>query len=545
MHSLEDIFRHQTQLEAERSNFNTLWQEVSERVLPDHSWFTTNERQQGQKNTYRQYDSTAQIAAERHASAIDSLMTPRGSKWHRIIASNQELNEDDEVREYFDRVEEVLFRERYSPGADFAGQCHDVYLSGGVFGNAALFVEDRIGGGLRYRSIPLAELFFSVDSWGIVDTIHRKFKLTAKAAFDRYGDTLPEQIKKCVDKEPLRKFEFLHCIKPNPDRKGILGPRSMKFVSYELTCDPKQMLVEKGYNSWPCPVYRYQIMPGEWYGRGWAAQILPEIKMLNTARRAIIKGAEKVVNPPLLLHDEGGLAVGSAGRGMTPDLTPGGLNYYGVSAEGRPLILPLQTGARVDIGLEMLQAMQSVINDAALISLFQILVDAPQMTAFEVKARMQEKGQLLAPTVGRAQSEFLGKLIDREIDILARQNLLPPMPDVLVEAEGEYRVEYDSPLNRLQKMEEINAVDIWLQGLAPLIQIAPQIADNIDFDELARHRGRTVGVPEKIIANLDVVAAIRKAKAQQEQAQMMAAQAPGLAGAVKDVAEAGAIARGA
>ena len=545
MHSIEDIFRHQTQLEAERSNFNTLWQEVSERVLPDHGWFTVNERTQGQKNTYRQYDSTAQIAAERHASAIDSLMTPRGSKWHRIIASNQDLNEDDEVREYFDRVEEVLFRERYSPGADFAGQCHDVYLSGGVFGNAALFVDERLGGGLRYRSIPLAELFFSVDAWGLVDATHRKFKLTAKAAFDRYGDLLPEQIKKVVDKEPLRKFEFLHCIKPNMDRKGILGPRSMKYISYELCVEPKALLKEGGYESWPCPVYRYQIMPGEWYGRGWAAQILPEIKMLNSARKAIIKGAEKVVNPPLLLHDDGGLAVGSSGKGMTPDLTPGGLNYYGVSAEGRPLIQPLQTGARVDIGLEMLQAMQAVVNDAALISLFQILVDAPQMTAFEVKARMQEKGQLLAPTVGRAQSEFLGKLIDREIDILARQNLLPPMPDALVEAQGEYRVEYDSPLNRLQKMEEVNAVDIWLQGLAPLIQIAPQIADNIDADELARHRARVLGVPEKILANRDVIAQMRDARAQQQQAQMMATQAPGLAGAVKDVAEAGAIARGA
>jgi hypothetical protein len=229
---------------------------------------------------------------------------------------------------------------------------------------------------------------------------------------------------------------------------------------------------------------------------------------------------------------------------MTPNLTPGGLNYYGISAEGRPMIQPLQTGARIDIGLEMLQAMQSVINDAALINLFQILVDAPQMTATEVRARMQEKGQLIAPTVGRAQSEFLGKLIEREIDILARQNMLPPMPDVLMEAQGEYRVEYDSPLNRLQKIEEVQAVDVWLQGLAPLVQLAPEILDNVDTDELARHRARTMGVPEKILTNLDVVQERRKARAQQQQAQQMAASAPGLAGAVKDVAEAGAIARG-
>jgi hypothetical protein len=118
------------------------------------------------------------------------------------------------------------------------------------------------------------------------------------------------------------------------------------------------------------------------------------------------------------------------------------------------------------------------------------------------------------------------------------------MPEALVEAQGEYRVEYDSPLNRLQKIEEVQAVDVWLQGIAPLVQLAPQIIDNVDTDELARHRARVMGVPEKILANKDVVDATRQQRAKDQQAQQMAAQAPGLAGAVKDVAEAGAIARG-
>jgi len=542
MQSLEDILRHHAQLEAERSNFNLLWQEVADRVLPDHGWFQNQQVTQGEKRTQKQYDSTAMIAAERHASAIDSLMTPRASKWHRITASITDLNDDDEVREYFDRVEEILFRERYSPGADFAGQVHDVYLSGGVFGNAALFVEDRVGGGLRYRSVPLNELYFAVDAWGLVDTVHRQFELTARAAVQRYGEALPGQIVAEADRNPLRKFKFLHCIKPNPD---VIPRNPWRFLSYEIALEPRTMLRQGGYASWPIPVYRYQISPGEWYGRGWACQVLPEIKMLNAARKAIIKGAEKVVNPPLLLHDDGGLSVGTHGKGMTPDLTPGGLNYYGINEDGRPLIQPLVTGARIDIGLEMLRAMQSTINDAALINLFQILVDAPQMTATEVRARMQEKGQLIAPTVGRAQSEFLGRLIDREIDILARQNMLPPMPDALIEAQGEYRIEYDSPLNRLQKIEEVQAVDVWLQGIAPLVQLAPDIVDNVDTDELARHRARVMGVPEKILANRDTMAAQRQARAQAQAAQQAAAAAPDLSAAVKNVAEAGAIARGA
>lgn len=43
-----------------------------------------------------------------------------------------------------------------------------------------------------------------------------------------------------------------------------------------------------------------------------------------------------------------------------------------------------------------------------LVTLFQILTETPQMTAAEVVERTNEKGILLAPTVGRQQSEYLG-----------------------------------------------------------------------------------------------------------------------------------------
>ena len=56
---------------------------------------------------------------------------------------------------------------------------------------------------------------------------------------------------------------------------------------------------------------------------------------------------------------------------------------------------------------------RAAVNDALYIRLFQILVQNPQMTATEVVERTNEKGILLAPTVGRQQSEYLGPLIDR------------------------------------------------------------------------------------------------------------------------------------
>lgn len=88
-----------------------------------------------------------------------------------------------------------------------------------------------------------------------------------------------------------------------------------------------------------------------------------------------------------------------------------------------------------------------------------------------------------------------------------------------MDAAGDYRIEYDGPLSRLMRMEEVQAVERWMAGLVPLAQFRPDLLDNVEFDELALHRGRVLGVPEKIIADRDHVEEIRAARQQQQKAQ--------------------------
>ena len=77
------------------------------------------------------------------------------------------------------------------------------------------------------------------------------------------------------------------------------------------------------------------------------------------------------------------------------------------------------------------------------------------MTATEVIERTTEKGILLAPTVGRQQSEYLGPLIERELDLLAQMRLLDPMPPQLRErAPRIYETVYTSPLSRAARAQE-------------------------------------------------------------------------------------------
>jgi hypothetical protein len=179
---------------------------------------------------------------------------------------------------------------------------------------------------------------------------------------------------------------------------------------------------------------------------------------------------------------------------------------------------------------------RGVINDAFLVTLFQILVDQPQMTATEVLQRAQEKGALLAPTIGRQQSEALGPMIERELAILARAGMLPPMPEELIEAEGEFEIEYDSPLSRAQRSEEALGIQRTIELVSPLAEAQPQLLDNFDIDEVARRAPDVFGV-SWMLRGQEQVQAIRQRRQQQEQAEQALQAAPVAAESVAKIAQ--------
>jgi len=235
-----------------------------------------------------------------------------------------------------------------------------------------------------------------------------------------------------------------------------------------------------------------------------------------------------------LLHDDGVLGTGS----KQVRLTPGGLNYGGVDSHGRPLVVPLQTGARLDITEGMLEKEREVINDAFLVTLFRILVDAPQMTATEALIRSQEKGQLLAPTVGRQQSEMLGPQIHREFNILGRQGYLPALPPILAEAEGEYEIVYESPANRFQRSEELVGIQRTMEMAVPFIEADPNILSIFKPEEIIRLAADINGAPASILRTPDEMEEIQAAQQEQQQQEQMLAGITQAAPAMKDMAQA-------
>lgn len=522
------IFKRYQRMKNTRGTWESHWDEIAERVLPRSAEFT-GDRTAGDKRTQKVFDATSGLALERFAAAVESLLTPRGAKWHTLRASDVDLNQVPEVAGYFDAVENILFHYRYAPRSNFSSQMHESYMSLGAFGTGGVYIDEMATEGFRYRSVHLADLFIAENEHGIIDTVYRRMNCTARQAMLMFPDgSFSKELRDKADDNPDERVELIHVVAPRSDRDASKRTReNMQFGSGYYEVRTKSLIEEGGFNNFPYIISRYVTTSREVYGRSPAMLVLPDIKMLNQMSRVTIRAGEKVVDPPLLIADDGVI--------LPVNTRAGGATFARLDGRQQPPIQPLNTGGRPDIGEDMMERRRRTINDAFLVTLFQILVDSPQMTATEVLQRAQEKGALLAPTVGRQQSEMLGPLIEREIAILADQGLLPPVPEALQDAE--YKIEYVSPLSRAMKSEEGVGILRTLEMVQPIAAVDPSVMDNFDFDEITRVLSDVNGVPQRILKSPEDIDAQRQARAQQQQMQQMLDAAPQAADAALKVSQ--------
>jgi hypothetical protein len=264
--------------------------------------------------------------------------------------------------------------------------------------------------------------------------------------------------------------------------------------------------------------------------------VLADIKSVNEMQKTLLRTGQKIADPPLLLSDDGALTAFN--------MSPSANNYGALGPNGEELVRPLQIGANLPITLEMQQQTRKGINDAFLVTLFQILVESPAMTATEAMLRAQEKGALLAPTMGRQQSEMLGPLIHAELDILAQSGALPPPPQEMRGHPEPFEIDYASPLTRAQQADDGVGILRTLEQAGVLVQSDPAAA--LIFQgkgaEIIRKLADINGMPATLLNTPQEVEALKAQAAQASQLQALLQAAPVAAGAAKNLAQAQALA---
>jgi hypothetical protein len=509
------LVKRKGKLKAQRGTWETHWQDLSNYVLPNSADFSLR-RSKGDKRTTLLYDSTGVHANEMLAAGLHGMLTNPASNWFslRIKDDSQNIGGDFEAKQWLEDTTNAVMAEISAPSVAFPSHIHEYYLSLCSIGTACMFVgEPATREGISFRSIHVDEIFIAENADGIIDTVFRGFKMTVRQIVQKWGEeSLSPRIKRMYEKQEFEKeIDLLHCVYPREDVDRSKKAATMLPVA-SVYIDEKEhhVLAEGGFDEMPYMVSRWAKTVGEVFGRSPAMTALPDIKMLQEIMKTTIKAAQKIVDPPLLVPDDGVLG---------PIRTiPGGLNYYRASSGAR--IEPLLTGGNIGISYEMMTDLRERIRTTFFLDQLQFQ-GAPRMTATEVIERTERTLRLLGPTLGRLQSEFLGPMIERIYGVLSRGGRLPEPPQSV--AEQELRIEYVSPLARAQRQSETQGIMRTLEFIGPIAGMDPQAAQLIKGADTVRHIAELNGVPPMLLKSNEEL--MEEAKAQQEaqaaQQQMM------------------------
>jgi hypothetical protein len=529
---VDDILREFSQYTSARSTTAGHCEEVAQLILPTsrNTFYYQNYNTPGAKKTQQQIDATGALALHRFCGIADSLVTPRNEPWH-ALAGDDYVMKDRASRLYLERTNNILFKERYEANANFSSQNYNNWQSIGAFGNATMFI-DRFDNrwhhgtrGLRYKAVPFGETFYGENHQGKVDRIIRWFRLTAYQAVQKFGrDQLPEALVAPLNQHSPWGYNFLHCVRPRGDGYDpeAWDERRLPFESWYVSIEGRCLMAPpSGYRTFPYAVSRYDQTPGEVYGRGPAMIALPSLKTLNAQKSVFLKQGHRASDPVLLVADDG--AVGM-------NLRPGAINPGTMNQDGKPLVGVLPSGD-IAINEKMMEEERRIIDDIFLVSIFKPLVENPNMTATQVIELVNERGMLVAPTLGRQFTEYVGGMVPRELDLLSEQGLLEPMPPRLREAMGVYEVVDSSPLAKAAKMSKPAGFFRSVEGVREVVNVTgdPSHLDVFDFDTALPEIARLQSVPESWMSDPKQIAEKRRARqqAQQQKAQIdaMPAQA--------------------
>lgn len=544
--TIDRLLQYFEYVEGKRHNWNSYWQDVKDNV-----WVTGGDFNRtttpGEEDSINIYDPTAALGLGKFGSVLESLLTPRNDEWHGLRPSIPELAENKEAKVFFEELTEALFKWRRAPGSGFSSSMHVGYKSLGAYGNQCVNPMPISRGGISYRNVHIGAIHVAVDDRGNIDSIFHKWPMTAMAAHRKWGKLAPESVKEALKEKPYEEQDFLHIVMPRENReRGRPGAKGMKFESWEIGLTDKQFIPVKsavsgklsqsgGFNTLPYIYSRYAVDPAEIYGRGPLMLVLPAVQTSQEQVRTIQIAGQLAVEPQILAMDDNLLSSVDA-DGFS--LVSGSVMAGGLDSRGNPRFKTFENNYKHPMMMDILNLSREQINDALLIDLFQILVENPAMTATEVMIRAQEKGQLITPLVGRQQDELLGPVIARELDILSEQRLLPRMPEVLKEAEGEYDIIYDSTASRMQKEEKIQAVLAGLANVVPLGELDRAASKVPNYEKIARWLLENRQLPPSLINSEDEVAELLQAEAEAQAQQDQMSAVPEMARATKDLADA-------
>ena len=527
MSRADEIVERMSRFESDRSNFDQQYQNCTDYAMPQNNQII-DEHSSGEVKPDL-FDTTAEESNIQLASGLYSYMFPTEGRAFVLEIDDDELTENDDVKQWLEKTTKIIHK--YLISSTFREAFFEFLKSLGVFGTACLYEAKGKKTVINFINYSMRDIYIARDSDGNVDTVYRRFKYTARQAVQEFGlENLGPDIREAYERpaDKNKKFEFIHAVEPRDDRDPQRDdPGNMPFSSEYVSRTEKLLIKTKngadasGYPELPYQVGVFDRDNMEDYGRSPTMKKLPDIRMANRLKRIRVKGWDKMVDPTIMMPDDGSI---------WPLATkPGGVVFYRAGGE-KPEYWEFK-GNLAEINNAINETI-TTIQKGYFVDMFDPLIDKQNMTATEIMARVEQKLRFLIPIIGRLQSGLFNPMIQRVIGILSKQKKLPEMPEEL--SEKEFSVMYLGRIALSLRTLEVEGMTKTLLAFEPLAGMnVIDWLDNIEMDEAFRESWRANGASATWLKDIETRDAERQARADAAAAQAQLDAAPDLMKAAK------------
>lgn len=412
----------------------------------------------------------------------------------------------------------------------------------------------------RYKQELETPFFFEVinakkavideNARGQVDTVYVEKEYTIRQLFQAFDeDEIHDERKKQKSEGQINeKVRILHAVEPRMTALHGEGNDNYPIASVHIDIQHKYKMKSSGFRRMPLFVARWDKKSGEVWGRSPAMKAIADILEINTFREASIIGTEKLLDPPVIVNEDGAMSGGEI------DTSSGAVNVRHMSGRiesNRPAIEPINLVGELNSTYKRIDVLTELIQNKFYSDKLTDLNNNNRMTLGEANIRNQLRGQALSLVFSRQRSELFVPLINYMFEHLLNLGVfgyaadderyepylaacelegiepLPPIPEELNKLldQGDiFKVVFTCEAERIVQLQALQGIKAVLSSAMELAGVAPDMLDNIDFDEALRLIMRLTGAPQEILRAVEDVLKMREAKANAMDAQQAAAQ---------------------
>lgn len=479
-----DIIRRADTARADKDLWKSIFEQAYEYAMPMRNPYTGNNK--NPRPMDKMYDSTAMSSTFRGVNRMVMEITPPEGGWFDLKAGP--LLEMQVDKSEIEAIEKSLAKTVKLLGmvfrsGSFVSAIHEAFLDLFVTGMGVILAVENTGNDIEpiiYEAVSQAEVTIEEGIGGSIAGVYRTRKVKVRQIQNFWSDAvIPDELSEIIAKAKKGNDPEIEILEATFEGDANT-PWHYKVFWKKGGNDPVE-LVDRSYTTNPFIVFRWSKIAGSAYGPGPVIMALPDIKTANKVMQMNLINAALALAGIYLVEDDGVINpdnITLTQGAMIPVARTGG--NLGASIE------PLSTGRNFDIGQIVLEDLRVQIKKQLFDSALPP-IEGSVRSATEIIQRMKELAEEIGGAYGRLMHELVVPLVRRTADILQNRGFIPQLQiDQYI-----LKVQVNSPLARVQQMQEVEKVIQWLEITMSLAgqegmmmsskieEIIPWIADKI------------------------------------------------------------------